>query len=75
MAVNPTEYSIQNVAHIIADRFNLLDRLEYQTDKPKGQFRKPASSDVPSDFEFTSLESGLNKSIDWFITNYDTCRK
>jgi GDP-L-fucose synthase len=75
MAVNPIEYSIKDVATIIADRFDLLDRIEYQTDKPSGQFRKPASTDIPSDFEFTSLETGLNKSIDWFIANYDTCRK
>jgi GDP-L-fucose synthase len=75
MAVNPIEYSIKDVATIIADRFGIIDRLEYQTDKPKGQFRKPASTNVPSDFEFTSLETGLNKSIDWFIANYDTCRK
>lgn len=75
MAVNPIEYSIKDVATIIADRFDLLDRIEYQTDKPSGQFRKPASTDIPSDFEFTSLEEGLNKSIDWFIANYDTCRK
>ena len=75
MAVNPIEYSIEDVATIIADRFDLLDRIEYQTDKPSGQFRKPASTDIPSDFEFTSLETGLNKSIDWFIANYDTCRK
>jgi GDP-L-fucose synthase len=75
MAVNPIEYSIQDVANIIADRFNVLDKLEYQTDKPKGQFRKPASTDVPEDFKFSTLEEGLNKSIDWFVANYDTCRK
>jgi GDP-L-fucose synthase len=75
MAVNPEEFSIQQVATIIADRFNLLDKIEYQTDKPKGQFRKPASTDIPKEFRFTPLEEGLNKSIDWFIANYDKCRK
>ena len=72
MAVNPTEYSIKEVADIIADRFGLLDRVEYQTDKPKGQLRKPAVTDIPDDFTFISLEEGLHSSIDWFIDNYNT---
>lgn len=75
MAVNPTEYSIKDVANIIADRFGLLEKIEYQVDKPSGQFRKPASTDVPSDFKYISLEEGLNSSIDWFIKNYKNCRK
>ena len=27
------------------------------------------------DFEFTTLEDGLKETIDWFIKNYDNCRK
>lgn len=73
MAVNPIEYSISDIANIIADRFKL--EIVYDKEKPSGQFRKPAITDVPSDFKFTSLEEGLNKSIDWFVSNYNNCRK
>jgi GDP-L-fucose synthase len=75
MAVNPKEYSIKEVATVIADRFNLSGKMKFQSDRPDGQFKKTASTDVREDFEFTSLEDGINQSIDWFVENYDTCRK
>ena len=28
-----------------------------------------------SEFKFTSIDEGLNETIDWFIKNYETCRK
>lgn len=74
MAINEKEYSIKEVALVIADRFNVLDKIQFDETKPKGQFRKPAKSDYP-DFNFISIEEGLNKTIDWFIKNYNTIRK
>ena len=29
---------------------------------------------LPDDFQFTSMESGLKKTIEWFLTNYGNCR-
>ena len=76
MAVNETEYSIKEIVNIIAERFNISeDRIKYDTSKPSGQFRKPAKSDIPENFEFTPLKDGINKTIDWFIENYETARK
>jgi len=74
MAINEKEYSIKEIALIIADRFNILNKIKFDNTKPNGQFRKPAKSDYP-DFEFINLEEGLNKTIDWFLDNYDTIRK
>lgn len=74
MAINETEYAISEIGNIIADRFGLLDRIVYDKSKPNGQHRKPAKSDVRG-YEFTGLEEGLNKTIDWFIDNYETIRK
>jgi GDP-L-fucose synthase len=76
MAVNEKEYSIKEIVDIIAKRFLISeDRIKYDINKPKGQFRKPAKSDIPKDFIFTPLEEGINKTIDWFINNYETARK
>jgi GDP-L-fucose synthase len=74
MAINETEYSIKDVALIIADRFNVLNKITFDESKPKGQFRKPAKSDFKY-YSFTPIEEGLNKTIDWFIANYDNIRK
>jgi GDP-L-fucose synthase len=72
MAVNEREYSIKEVAMIIANRFGISEnKIIFDKTKPNGQFRKPAKSDV-SWFEFTPLEVGLNRTIDWFIENYNT---
>ncbi len=76
MAINEREYSIKEIVDIIAKRFNISkERIKYDTSKPKGQFRKPAKTDIPESFEFTPLEEGINKTIDWFIKNYETARK
>ncbi len=76
MAVNEKEYSIKEIVDIIARRFLISeDRIKYDISKPKGQFRKPAKSDIPEDFVFTPLEEGINKTINWFILNYENARK
>ncbi len=70
MAINEKEFSIKEVASIIANKFDISDkRIIFDTTKPNGQLRKPAKSDVEW-FKFTPLEEGLNKSIDWFVENY-----
>ncbi len=69
MAVNEKEYSIKEVASIIAERFNIPEkRIKYDTSKPNGQFRKPAATDISNDFKLTPLDEGINKTIDWFTT-------
>jgi GDP-L-fucose synthase len=50
-------------------------RIIFDINKPSGQFKKTASTDAPFDFKFTPLEEGLEKTINWFISNYDTARK
>ncbi len=71
MAVNEREYSIKEVAMIIADRFGISEnKIIFDKTKPNGQFRKPAKSDV-NWFEFTPLDEGINKTIDWFVENYN----
>ena len=54
-------------------------KVVWDTDKPTGQFRKPASnkklrSYLP-DYQFTSLDEGLGETIEWFNSNYKEIRK
>jgi GDP-L-fucose synthase len=76
MAVNPKEYSLKEVAFLIAKILDIDEkRIIFDINKPSGQFKKTASTDAPLDFKFTPLEEGLEKTINWFISNYETARK
>ena len=66
---------------------NLLDvptyaaagNVVFDTTKADGQFKKTASNaklrSLRPDFEFTPMRDALQKSVDWFVANYDTARK
>lgn len=76
MAVNPKEYSVKEIAFLIAKILDIDEkRIIFDINKPSGQFKKTASTDAPKDFKFTPLEEGLEKTINWFVKNYDTTRK
>ena len=75
MMIDETEVSVMEVANIISKKFGFSnENLIFDDTKPKGQFRKPAASDI-KDFNFKPIEDGINETIDWFITNYETARK
>jgi GDP-L-fucose synthase len=76
MAVNELEYSVMDIAKIVTKKFNISsDKIIFDETKPRGQFKKTASSDVPKNYKFTTIEQGINDTIDWFINNYNTARK
>ena len=56
-----------------------MGSIVWESDKPDGQFRKPSDNNklmsLLPDFKFTSLDDGLKETIDWFVENYETCRK
>jgi hypothetical protein len=64
-----------DMVKIITKKFNIDDDLIFDPTKPSGQFRKPAKSDIPSNYNFISIENGITETIDWFINNYETIRK
>ena len=52
----------------------------YDDNKPDGQYKKTTSNDrlmkiLPSDFEFTPFREGIKQTVDWFVENYESCRK
>lgn len=73
------EVSIKDVVDLIVKHMSFNGEVIWESDKPDGQFRKPSDNSkllsyLP-DFKFTSLDDGLKETIDWFISNYENCRK
>jgi len=75
MAVNPNEYSILEITNQICKSFEINEEIEFDLNKPMGQFKKPAITNAPDNFEFTDVETGIKNTTDWFIKNFDTLRK
>ena len=74
------EISIGDIATIISKKMEYTDNLFFDVHFSDGQYKKTANNaklikwlDEP--FEFTPIEAGLEKTIAWFIENYETCRK
>jgi len=76
---NPKEYSIKDVVDLIVKYMEFEGEVKWLLDKPNGQHRKPSSNkkllEIIGDYNFTTLEIGLKKTIDWFKLNYETIRK
>ena len=76
---NSEEVSIKEVVELIVRYMEFPGNVVWQSDKPDGQFRKPSDNSkllsyLPN-FKFTSLAEGLKETIDWFVGNYENCRK
>jgi GDP-L-fucose synthase len=73
------EVSIRDVALTVAKAMKFEGEVIFDTTKADGQFKKTADnaklrSFLP-DYKFTSMQEGVQKSVDWFIENYDMARK
>lgn len=76
---NSDEVSIGYVAELIAKSFNYQDNIIFESDKPDGQFRKPSDNSklkkyLPN-YEFISIEKGIEDTVEWFKENYNNIRK
>mmetsp|Transcript_9551 Transcript_9551/g.29743 ORF Transcript_9551/g.29743 Transcript_9551/m.29743 type:complete len:325 (+) Transcript_9551:732-1706(+) len=73
------EVSIKDVALMIVDAMDFKGEVVFDTSKSDGQHKKTACNDklkgLRPDFEFTTMQKGLKEACDWFVANYDTCRK
>ena len=73
------EVSIKDVALAIAKAMAFEGKVAFDATKPDGQFKKTASNAklraLYPDFRFTPFEEGIQKACDWFVANYETCRK
>ena len=80
LSVDPEdEVSIESIASIIAKTYDYEDRLVFDDSFSDGQFKKTADNKLLRsylpDYEFIKIEDGLQKTIQWFIDNYDHVRK
>ncbi len=73
------EISVGNVAEMIVYYIGFKGKLVFDDEKPDGQFRKPSDNSrllsyLP-DFKFTPIDEGIEKSVNWFVENYERARK
>ncbi len=73
------EISIKDVAVMIAKKMDYENNLIFDISKSDGQYKKSVSNQklksLYPDFVFTSMDNGLDQTIDWFIQNYSNIRK
>lgn len=74
------EISIEKVAKIIAEVMDYKENLYFEDGYSDGQYKKTASNTkmmkyLNYSFEFTPIEQGIIDTVQWFIENYDNCRK
>jgi len=71
------EVSIAKVAELIAGEFGL--EVTYDVSKSDGQYKKTASNQKLKSFlpyfEWTSIEDGIHKTVEWFKQNREIIRK
>ena len=73
------EVSIKDVALAVAKAHDFQGEIIFDTAKADGQFKKTASNkklrSLLPDYKFTTMQDGIQKSVDWFVANYETARK
>lgn len=73
------EVSIKDVALSVVKAMKFEGPVEFDTSKADGQFKKTADNTklrkLRPDYKFTTMDEGIQKAADWFMENYETCRK
>jgi len=73
------EVSIRDVAMSVARAMEFNGEIVFDTAKSDGQHKKTASNKklrgLRPDYNFTTMDEGVQKAVDWFIANYDSARK
>jgi GDP-L-fucose synthase len=69
------EHSVKEIAYMIAELLGVeQERIEFDTSKPAGVFRKSTNNDrfvALSGFRYTPFCITLERTIQWFCENYD----
>ena len=74
------EYSIKDVVNCICENLGYeANKVEWDSSKPSGQFRKPSSNELLSSSgynteTYVSLEEGIRMTCEWFVNAYPSVR-
>ena len=73
------EVSIKDVALSVVKAMQFEGEVIFDDSRADGQLKKTANNvklrKLLPDHKFTSIDEGIQKSVDWFIENYETLRK
>ena len=74
------EVSIRDVVQMVAEATGIPpERIEFDTSKADGQFKKTACSRklqrLNPGFTFVPIREGIRRAVEWFAANYDAARK
>ncbi|KAM8875168.1 GDP-L-fucose synthase-like isoform 2-T5 [Spinachia spinachia] len=73
------EVSIKEAAEAVVLALDFKGEVVFDTSKADGQFKKTASNEklrrYQPDFTFTPFKQALKETCDWFVANYELCRK
>jgi len=73
------EVSIKEVALSVAKAMDFQGEVVFDSTKADGQFKKTACNKklrkLHPEYNFTTMDEGIKKAVDWFVTNYETARK
>jgi len=73
------EVTIKDAALSVAKAMKFEGEVIFDTDKADGQFKKTADNkklrSLKPDYKFTGIDEGIQKSVDWFVANYEKARK
>ena len=69
------EINIASLSNKIASIFKFFNTILFDNSMPDGMLRKPSDNTklkgLLPDFSYTSIEDGLEETIQWFTDNYD----
>ena len=73
------EVSIEYVARQIAKSYDYENMIEFDTTSSDGQYKKTADNskliNLYNEYKFINIDEGIEKSVEWFKNNYESCRK
>lgn len=73
------EVSIKDVALLVAKAMDFQGEVVFDATKADGQFKKTACNKklrkLHPEYQFTTMEQGIKKAVDWFVNNYENARK
>lgn len=73
------EVSIAQLAESLLSAFDFKGKLEFDTSKADGQYKKTASNEklrkLLPDFKFTDFDKAIKETVQWYLENYDKARK